>query len=105
MSATLINVFLSGMITTGSLVAGLFFARFWSRSRDSLFLAFAAAFWLLALNQLLVSLVDDETEARHSWLHLLRVAAFLLIAIAIARKNVHDADDRTHQSDKQQTTQ
>jgi hypothetical protein len=105
MSATLINMFLSGMITTGSLVAGLFFVRFWSRSRDSLFLAFAAAFWLLALNQLLVSLVDDETEARHIWLYLLRVAAFLLIAIAIVRKNVHDADDRTHQSDKQQTTQ
>jgi len=98
MSALMVNIFLSGMITSGSLVAGLFFVRFWRRSRDSLFLAFAAAFWLLALNQLLVSLVDDEAEARQGWLYLLRVAAFLLIAIAIVRKNVSGAGNRTRQT-------
>ena len=76
----------------------MFFVRFWRRSRDSLFLAFAAAFWLLALNQLLVSLVDDEAEARQGWLYLLRVAAFLLIAIAIVRKNVSGAGNRTRQT-------
>jgi hypothetical protein len=88
------------MVTTGFLVAGLFFARFWARSRDSLFLAFAAAFWLLALNQLLVSLVDDEAEDRQSWLYLLRVVAFLLIAIAIVRKNADGAGNRTRQSEE-----
>jgi hypothetical protein len=92
MSNLAVNMFLSGMVTAGSLAAGLFFARFWARSHDSLFLAFTAAFWLLALNQLLVSLVD-EAEDRQSWLYLLRVAAFLLIAIAIVRKNASRAGD------------
>jgi len=90
MSSLTVNMFLSGMVTSGSLVAGLFFARFWARSRDSLFLAFTAAFWLLALNELLVSLVD-EAEDRQIWLYLLRVAAFLLIAIAIVHKNARRA--------------
>ena len=92
MSNLAVNMLLSGMVAAGFLAAGLFFARFWARSHDRLFLAFTAAFWLLALNQLLVSLVD-EAEDRQSWLHLLRVAAFLMIAIAIVRKNVSRADD------------
>jgi hypothetical protein len=95
MSKPLVNMFLSGMITIGSLAAGLFFARFWVRSRDGIFLTFAAAFWLLALDQLLVSLVDDA-EDKQSWPYLLRVAAFLLIAIAIARKNTGGAGNQTN---------
>jgi len=86
MNVPVVNSFLSGMVTAGFLAAGLFFARFWARSREFLFLAFAAAFWLLALNQALVALVP-EPEERQSWFYLLRVAAFLLIAIAIIRKN------------------
>lgn len=92
MSDLAVNMFLSGMVTAGSLAAGLFFVRFWARSHDRLFLAFTAAFWLLALNQLLVSLVD-EAEDRQSWLYLLRVAAFLLIAVAIVRKNTRRLGD------------
>jgi hypothetical protein len=87
-----INTFLSGMVTAGFLASGLFFARFWARSRDSLFLAFAAAFWLLAMNELLVALID-EPEDTQSWFYLLRVAAFVLIAAAIVRKNASDAGD------------
>jgi hypothetical protein len=87
-----VNMFLAGMVTSGFLAGGLFFARFWVRSRDSLFLAFTASFWLLALNQALVAL-DQEPEANQSWFYLLRVAAFLLIAAAIARKNAGDAGD------------
>jgi len=78
--------FLSGMITMGFLVAALFFARFWTRSRDALFLAFSAAFCLLALNQALFTLGDVPREER-SWLFLLRLAAFVLIALAILQKN------------------
>ena len=84
-----INMFLAGMVTAGFLAGGLFFARFWVRSRDGLFLAFTAAFWLLALNQALVALVR-EPEPNQSWFYLLRVAAFLLIAVAIVRKNAGD---------------
>ena len=92
MNNPLINMYLSGMVTTGFLAAGLFFARFWMRSRDGLFLAFTAAFWLLALNEILVA-VMQEADDRQTWIYLLRVAAFVLIAIAIVRKNAPGAGD------------
>jgi len=36
--------FLSGAVTLGFLVAATFFLRFWRRTHDRLFIAFAAAF-------------------------------------------------------------
>jgi hypothetical protein len=87
-----VNTLLSGMVTAGFLAAGLFFARFWLRSRDFLFLAFAAAFWLLALNEALIALAP-EPRGGQSWFYLLRVAAFLLIAAAIVRKNAVEPEE------------
>ena len=78
--------FLSGAITMGFIVAGLFFLRFWKATGDSLYVAFALAFWLLGLGQALLSFADIPVEER-SWLYLLRLAAFLLILISIWRKN------------------
>ncbi|HEX8222979.1 MAG TPA: DUF5985 family protein [Allosphingosinicella sp.] len=78
--------FLSGAITAGFLVAGFFFLRFWKRTRETLFLAFAAAFWLLGLGQALLALTEIPVEER-SWLYLLRLAAFSLILVSIWRKN------------------
>lgn len=79
--------YLSGAVTMGYLVAGLFFLRFWFRTRDGLFAAFAAAFWLLALNQAVTTLSGVPREEL-SWVYLLRVAAFTLIIVAVVRKNV-----------------
>lgn len=78
--------FLSGAVSAGFLVAGLFFLRFWRRSRDGLFAAFAIAFWLLGLNQALLTFSSIPAEER-TWLFLLRLAAFVLILAAIWRKN------------------
>ena len=78
--------FLSGAITAGFAIAGFFFLRFWKRTRESLFLAFAVAFWLLGLGQALLTLTDIPVEER-SWLFLLRLAAFSLILVSIWRKN------------------
>ena len=78
--------FLSGAITMGFVVAGFFFLRFWKRTRESLFVAFAAAFWLLGLAQALLAFTDIPVEER-SWLFLLRLAAFSLILVSIWRKN------------------
>ncbi|HUD60003.1 MAG TPA: DUF5985 family protein [Acetobacteraceae bacterium] len=86
------NTYLSGMVTAGFMACGLFFARFWWRSRDLLFLAFAAAFWLLALNTALVVVVTGSDENK-SWFYLLRVAAYVLIAIAVIRKNSEDPEE------------
>jgi hypothetical protein len=79
--------FLSGVITMGFLVAGLFFLRFWARTRDRLFAAFSAAFWLLAANQGLTAMAHMPRE-EESWIYLLRLAAFSLIIAAIVSKNV-----------------
>ena len=78
--------FLAGAITMGFVVAGLFFLRFWSDTRDGLFLAFAFAFWLLGLNQGLLALTDIPVEER-SPLYLLRLTAFALILVSVAIKN------------------
>jgi hypothetical protein len=79
--------FLAGMITMGFLVAGLFFIRFWWRTRDSLFIAFGCAFVLLALNQAVVALALLPREEQ-PYVYLLRLVAFGLLIVAIVRKNM-----------------
>lgn len=79
--------FLAGALTAGFLVAGLLFLRFWRRTHDRLFLAFAAAFTLLALNQLIAALLGAGDE-RTPYTYALRVLGFVLILFAIVDKNV-----------------
>ena len=79
--------FISGMITMGFVVGGVFFLRFWVKTRDTLFGAFALAFWLLALNQALPLLYGLQREEQ-SWVYLLRVAGFSLIILSIVQKNL-----------------
>lgn len=78
--------FVAGAIAMGFMIASVFFLRFWRRTRDGLFLAFAVAFLLLAANQALPTLIQIPLEER-SWTYLLRLAGFLLIIAAILRKN------------------
>jgi hypothetical protein len=77
---------LSGAVVMGFGLAGLFFLRFWKKTRDELFLAFTLAFWLLGMGQALLTLSNVPVEER-SWIYLIRLAAFLLILAAIWRKN------------------
>lgn len=79
--------FAAGALTVGYLVAGLFFLKFWRRTRDGLFLAFAAAFGLMSVNQAVPALFGIPDEALGG-VYLLRLAAFLLIIWAILRKNL-----------------
>jgi hypothetical protein len=78
--------FLSGAVAFGFFVCGLFFLRFWRRTGDGLFMAFAIAFALLGLGQSVLALGNIPTEERGS-VYLLRLAAFALIMFAIVRKN------------------
>lgn len=86
MRETALYNFLSGFVTFGFLVAGLFFLRFGRRSGDSLFAWFALAFWLLGVSQALLALGGIPVEER-SPIYVLRLAAFLVIIVAIVRKN------------------
>ena len=78
--------FLQGAITMGFAVAGLFFFRFWRDTLDRLFLFFALSFWLQAMTRVALSLVGQPDE-RAYW-YLVRLLAFLLLAVAIAMKNM-----------------
>lgn len=82
----MLSDFLSGAITMGFLLGGLFFLRFWRQTSDQLFLTFAVAFWLLGIVQALLALSPIGAEER-SWLYVVRLLAFLLIAGSIIRKN------------------
>lgn len=78
--------FLSGAVTFGFLACALFFLRFWRRTREGLFQAFAISFLLLGLVQILLSLGNIPLEER-SWVYAIRLLAFLIILFAIVRKN------------------
>ena len=79
------NDFLYGALTMCAAAIGLFFVRYWRRSRDRLFLAFACSFWMLAVNWgLMLVVVQDESR---SWLYIIRIVAFGLLAAAIVDKN------------------
>ena len=79
--------FYSGATVIECLAAGVFFLRFWRRTGEGLFLAFAFAFWLLAANAALPTLLGRPAQA-HGEVYLLRLAAFLLIILAIVAKNL-----------------
>lgn len=83
--------FLSGAVSMGFLVCGLFFLRFWTRTRDELFLAFSVAFALLSVGQAVLTFTGIPVEER-SGLYVFRLAAFLLIIAAIWRKNLTGKD-------------
>ena len=78
--------FLAGAAALGFIVCALFFLRFWRRTHDGLFLAFALAFALLSVGQSILALANIPTEERGS-IYLIRLAAFALILVAILRKN------------------
>lgn len=82
----MIAAFLLGVIVTASLVAGAFFFKFWRQTRDTLFLAFAAAFIIEGLNRIGFLFVARPNEASPAF-YVVRSIAFLLILTAIVRKN------------------
>ena len=82
----MVHDFLAGANVMGFAVAALMFLKFWKRTREALFLAFAGSFLLLGITQALLTLGDFQDEER-SWLYLLRLAAFLLILFAMWWQN------------------
>ena len=78
--------FLSGAVVFGFIMCALYFLRFWTRTRESLFLAFALAFLMLGSVQAILALANFTTEEQSS-VYLIRLAAFVVIILAILRKN------------------
>ena len=58
------NAFLSGALMAASLTVGLYFFRFWKTTRDTFFLYFGIAFWLMAVERWVLVLVSPANELR-----------------------------------------
>lgn len=82
----MIEGFLVGVIATTSIIAGIFFLKFWARTRDPLFWAFGLAFIIEGLNRT-ASLAEAHPNEGSPWIYVVRLFAFLLILVAILRKN------------------
>lgn len=78
--------FLSGAIAMASLAAGLFFFRFWWKTRDRFFLYFAASFWLEAVNRSCLVLAGEIREEFPVY-YAIRLVSYSLILLAIWDKN------------------
>lgn len=77
---------LMGAVAMASLVATLFFLRFWHQTRDVLFLFFAIAFGLDAVTRFILGLFHPADEAEPLF-YTARFIAFLLIVVGIVIKN------------------
>jgi uncharacterized membrane protein HdeD (DUF308 family) len=77
---------LMGAVAMASLVATVFFLRFWAQTRDPLFLFFAGAFAVDAVTRVTLALSHpgDELEPLY---YLARLVTFGLIIAAIIQKN------------------
>lgn len=82
----MIEGFLLGVIVTASLVAAAYFFKFWRRTRDVLFLGFAAAFLIEGLNRLTFLFLDQPNEGTPV-VYTVRLFSYLLILAAIVQKN------------------
>jgi hypothetical protein len=77
---------LAGATAMASLAVALFFLKFWRRTRDSLFLLFAAAFAIDAVARVALTVVQVSDTAEPIYF-LPRLVMFTLIAVAIINKN------------------
>ena len=82
----MIEGFLLGVIVTASLTASLYFLKFWTQTRDVLFLGFAVAFLIEGLNRTTRLFAENPAEA-HPSIYIVRGLAFLLLIAAIVYKN------------------
>lgn len=81
-----LNTLLLGAIAMASLVASLFFLRFWRDTRDRFFLLFGLSFFVEGINRaaLGLSMMSQEQEPLF---YMVRLFSFVLILLAIVYKN------------------
>ena len=83
----MIEAFALGAIASASLIAAVFFLRFWRDTRDLVFLAFAAFFAIEAIERTLLIFLVHPNEGRPAF-YIVRLLALLFILAAIVRKNL-----------------
>jgi hypothetical protein len=77
---------LAGAVATLSLVAALFFLRFWRRTNDRFFLLFTLAFAVDGVSRVAVAAIDLPNEFE-PYAYVPRLVTFGLIITAVVLKN------------------
>lgn len=78
--------FLYGAVAMGCFTTGLIFLHYWRESRTRLFIYFAAAFWIFAVNYLVLALMPAADE-RRPYVYAIRLIGFLTILWGIIQNN------------------
>lgn len=86
LDATTVNYAISGALLIGYWAIGLFFFRFQKRNSDRFFGCFGWAFWLLALERMLLIAVGANEEVK-PYVYMIRLVSFVFILYAIYDKN------------------
>ena len=81
-----LNPVLSGATAFASLLASLYFLKFWRKTGDTFFLLFAAAFVIDAVARFVLAVVQ-VTNASEPVYFIPRLITFGLIALSIVGKN------------------
>lgn len=83
-----INPFLLGAISMASLVASLFFLKFWHKTHDRLFLLFGLSFFVEGINRAALALSSNPREGE-PFFYMVRLLSFALILVAVLDKNLN----------------
>jgi Family of unknown function (DUF5985) len=81
-----VHEFLWGMLTMATLMASVFFLRYWRMGRDRFFLFLSLAFLAMSATWIALATVGPSYQHRHI-VYLLRLLAFLVIIIGVFDKN------------------
>lgn len=80
------DIFLLGFIAALSLIAALFFLRFWWATRDRLFISFVIFFAVQGCSDAAI-LSYSHPNLGHPWLYLVRLLSIFVVLAAILAKN------------------
>ncbi len=86
MELLMLEGWMLGAIALASIVAGLFFLRFYGATGDRLFVFFALAFFFEALSRVLMA-VSTLSSDEHPVIYVIRLIAYGLIIAGISYKN------------------
>ncbi len=75
-----------GGIMVMSLIAAIFFFKFWSKTGDRFFGIFALAFVLFGIERCLLAVIDPTNEVQ-PFVYSFRMLSFLMIIWAVIDKN------------------
>jgi len=75
-----------GAVAMASLVAAMFFLRFWKHTGDKFFLWFAVSFAIEGINRAALGFSENPNEGQ-PFFYIVRFLSYLLIVVAIIFKN------------------